>query len=550
MLVTQAIAEILKKERTEYLSCFPTTPVIEAAAEVGIRPIICRQERVGVGIADGYARVTNGRTPAVFAMQYGPGVENAYPGIATAYSDSSPVLLLPLGHSRAIQDTFPLFSSMRSLGSVTKSVEQLVLPERLPAAMRRAFSKLQNGRPGPVMVEIPEDVAALEIDPALIAAYRPAPVVRSMGDSQEISAAAESLLRAERPVILAGAGVLYGEAWDELTELAEYLQVPVVTTMEGKSAFSEVHPLALGSISGVMSGPAFKFFGESDLVLAIGTSLTIHGMVTPIPAGKRIIHTTNDPADIGKSYDVDHAILGDAKHVLRQLIEVIADMTGDKPIDPNDGPAAEIDASHSAWMASWIPLLESDERPINPYRVIREFMWNVDPAEAIVTHDSGNPRFEIMPFYRSNGPRTYLGWGKSHQLGTGLGLAIGAKLAEPEKICVNFMGDAAFGMTGLDFETAVRSDLPITTIVLNNGTMAVEEKNMDTSHALYGTRDLGGGYADIARSLGGWSERVDSPADVGPAILRAVEANRNGEAALLEFMTSEESAYSHMRPFS
>ena len=550
MLVTQAIAEILKRERTEYLSCFPTTPVIEAAAEVGIRPIICRQERVGVGIADGYARVTNGKTPAVFAMQYGPGVENAYAGIATAYSDSSPVLLLPLGHPRQMQDTHPLFSSMRSLASVTKSVEQLTVPERLPAAMRRAFSQLQNGQPGPVMVEIPADVAASEIDPELIAAYRPAPVVRSMGDAQEIASAAESLLGAERPVILAGSGVLYGEAWDELTELAEYLQVPVATTMAGKSAFPETHPLALGSMSGVMSDPALKFFGEADLVLAVGTSLTIHGMVTPIPAGKRIIHVTNDPIDIGKSYDVDHAILGDAKHVLRQFIDVVADLTGGKPVDPNDGPAAEIDASRLAWMASWRPKLESEERPINPYRVIRELMRNVDPAEAIVTHDSGNPRFEIMPFYRSNGPRTYLGWGKSHQLGTGLGLAIGAKLADPEKICVNIMGDAAFGMTGLDFETAVRSDLPITTIVLNNGTMAVEISHMETSHGMYGTRDLGGGYADIARALGGWSERVDDPAEVGPAILRAVEANRNGEAALLEFITSEERAYSNMRPFS
>ena len=130
-------------------------------------------------------------------------------------------------------------------------------------------------------------------------------------------------------------------------------------------------------------------------------------------------------------------------------------------------------------------------------------MQTVPPGEAIVTHDSGSPRDQIMPFYRSEGPRSYLGWGKSHGLGTGLGLVMGAKLAKPEKVCVNFMGDAAFGMTGLDFETAARCGIPIITVVLNNSTMAVETGAMATSHELYGTRDLGGNYADMGRAMGG-----------------------------------------------
>lgn len=202
-----------------------------------------------------------------------------------------------------------------------------------------------------------------------------------------------------------------------------------------------------------------------------------------------------------------------------------------------------------AWLGGWLPKLTSSERPINPYRVIWEFMRNVEPDTAIVTHDSGNPRYEMMPFYRAGGPRSYLGWGKSHQLGTGLGLIIGAKLASPEKLCVNFMGDAAFGMTGLDFETAVRSDLPILTIVLNNSTMAVETRSMELSHRLYGTRDLGGNYCQMALAMGGWAERVEDPEDVGPAIGRARRATEEGRAALLEFITGEELAYSHRRPF-
>ena len=137
-----------------------------------------------------------------------------------------------------------------------------------------------------------------------------------------------------------------------------------------------------------------------------------------------------------------------------------------------------------------------------------------DPSETVVTHDYGSPRNQIMPFYQSGGPGTCIGWGKSHGLGTGLGLNIGAKLASPDKFVVNFMGDAAFGMTGLDFETAVRSNIPILTVVLNNSTMAIETAHMATSHELFGIRDLGGDYADMARTMGGWSERVMNPEEI------------------------------------
>ena len=139
-----------------------------------------------------------------------------------------------------------------------------------------------------------------------------------------------------------------------------------------------------------------------------------------------------------------------------------------------------------------------------------------------------------MPFYRSNGPRTYLGWGKSHGLGTGLGLVIGAKLAQPDKVCVNFMGDAAFGMVGLDFETAVRSNIPIITVVLNNSTMAAEVRQMADSHRLYGTRDLGGNYADMGRAMGGYAERIEDPGEVSAAFTRArrvTEQEGRGRAA-------------------
>ena len=545
MQVMQVIADILKREGISTLFCFPTTPIIEAAAAVGIRPVICRQERVGVHMADGFARVSNGRPPGVFAMQYGPGAENAFAGVATAFSDSTPVLFLPLGHPRETAQLFPMFKSSRAYASITKSVEEVQLPHEIANIMRRAFSQAKNGRPGPVMVEVPADVTGIEVD-VDPAQYRPVRASRSAGDPQDIDEAAKMLLDASCPMILVGQGIFYAEATEELRRLAELLQVPVMTTFDGKSAFPEDHALSLGSGGGTFTGHGRHFLHKSDLVLGVGCSFTRHGIATPgLPPGKKYIHVTNDPRDLHKAFAADLGILGDAKLALGQLIEAVSDRLGGK--QRANGVAQEIAAQREEWLVRWRAKLQSNENPMTPYRVISEFMRVIDPAEAIVTHDSGSPREQLNPFYRATRPRGYLGWGKSHQLGTGLGLVIGAKVAAPDKFCVNFMGDAAFGMTGLDFETAARCGIPITTIVLNNSTMAIETHAMQLSHDRYRARDLGGNYANIGRDLGGWSERVEDPGQISDAILRARRQNEDGRAALLEFVTSQEQSFSHRR---
>jgi len=542
MLVMDAMAQILKREGIDTLFCFPTTPIIEAAVAAGLRPVVCRQERVGVDMASGFARVSNGKPPAVFAMQYGPGAENAFPGIASAYSDSAPILLLPLGHNRDMAQVFPTFKSSRTYASVTKQAEEIILPEHVGEVMRRAFNALKNGRQGPVMVETPADVVKAELatDPG----YQVVRRVRSAGDPDDIDRAAEMLVAARTPMILAGQGVLYAEASEELRELAELLQAGVMTTNDGKSAFPEDHALALGSGGIVYTGHGKAVLAEADVILGIGSSLTPHRITTPaLPNGAKVIHATNDTRDLNKNYTTEVGILGDARLVLRDLIGCVRDrLRGDQR---DDSMVNKIAGLRDPWLAEWQTKLNSTEVPMTPYRVLNEFMRVIDPAEAIVTHDSGSPRDQILPFYRATTPRGYLGWGKSHQLGTGLGLAIGAKVAAPDKFCVNFMGDAAFGMTGLDFETAVRSSIPHCTIVLNNSTMAIEIPHMQLSHERHKARDLGGNYAALAKDLGGWSERVEDPADIGNAILRAKRATEEGHACLLEFITSAETAFSN-----
>ena len=545
MRAFDAITEVLKREGVEYLCCYPVHPLIESAAAVGIRPIVCRQERVGVGIADGYSRVTNGQRIGVFAMQAGPGAENAFSGVSTAYSDSTPMLVLPLGHPRAHAGWPRLFSSTSAFASVTKWVEQVGAADQVPDILRRAFSRLKMGRGGPVMLEIPADVGAEETDEASMT-YEPVKATRSQGDPEDVDRVAQVVLDAQSLVIYAGQGVLYADATDELLALAEKLQAPVMTTLLGKSAFPETHPLALGTAAGARSRPVNHFLNRADVVLAVGTSLSRHGISgLPVPPDKVLVQVTNDEADINKNHAVDYPIVGDAKLVLRQLIEAVEDRLKGKVHSADGAVVEEIKRVREEWISEWMPKLTSDEVPINPYRVIWELMHRINPEEAIVTHDSGSPREQMVPFYPAAGPRSYIGWGKSHALGTGLALAIGAKLAMPEKVVLNWMGDAAFGMVGLDFETAVRCQLPIITLVSNNFSMAIETPRMVLSRERYGSTDIGGNYAELARALGGYAERVENPAEVGQAIERARRVTETeGCPALLEFITSEETNYS------
>lgn len=537
-----AIANILKLEGVESFVCFPNNAIIEAAAEIGIRPICARTERVAVNIADGLSRVSSGRSIGVCAVQYGPGSENAFGGVAQAYSDSSPILLLPGGVDRRRQGIAPNFQAIYNYRGVTKWVEVINFADRIPQMMRRAFTLLRSGKPGPVILEVPTDVMKEEIaDEAF--KYSAVKAARPLGDPQDVREAVKILLAAKAPVIVAGQGILYAEAWAELKEFAELVQTPVLTTLNGKSAFPEDDPLALGT--GGLSGTKMvdHFVRKADVVFGVGTSFTRSTFIVPIPPGKTMVQITISEQDINKDYPISHAVLGDAKAVLRQLLEEVKRQAGPNARRGEPGVAAEVRAVKEEFLKEWMPRLTSDEVPISPYRVIWDLMHTADRRRTIVTHDAGNPRDQIVPFYESIIPHGYIGWGKSTQLGSGLGLAIGGKLAAPDKLVVNVMGDAGFGMTGMDFETAVRSKIPILTIVMNNSVMGGYEKYLSVSTARYGTRLLSGDYSKVAEGLGGYTERVEKPHDLVPALRRAIEEVGAGRAALLEVITREEPVY-------
>jgi len=542
MKAAAAVAEILKREGVKFLIGYPVNPIIEAAAEADIRTIIVRQERTGLHMADAVSRVSSGDRIGVFAMQHGPGTENAFGGVAQAYGDSVPIVVLPGGYPRRITNIPPNFNAFLNYQHVTKWCEQVIMPDAVPDAMRRAFTQVKNGRPRPVLVEFPVDLLREEVPEPLN--YAPAPRLRSAPDPRDVSRVAEALVAAQRPVIYAGQGVHYARAWGELRELAELLEAPVTTSLQGKSAFPENHPLSLGSGGRSISKQLHHFLKNADLIFGIGCSFTTTNYGVAMPKGTRIAHATLDPTDINKDVPVELALVGDAGLTLRALVTEVRDRLKGGPRGRYGDVTQEIKNLKTEWLTQWMPRLTQDGTPLSPYRVLWDLMHTVDVANTIITHDAGSPRDQISPFWEPTAPLSYIGWGKTTQLGYGLGLAMGAKLAEPSKTCINVWGDAAIGFTGMDFETAVRERIPIISVLLNNFSMAIELKIMKVATEKYRSTDISGDYAAMARAFGGHGERVTEPREIVPAIRRAMKKSQEGVPCLLEFITEKAEDFS------
>ena len=540
MKLGDAIAEILKREGIEILCGYPVNHLIEYAAKADIRPVMCRQERIGVHMADAISRVTSGKTIGAFCMQHGPGAENAMGGVAQCYGESVPVLILPMGYARRLAHIDPNFNSTSAMKPYVKGSEPINSAAEVCNIFRRAFTKLRNGRGGPVVVEIPADMWNEEVAEPLD--YTPVISTRYGPDPDHVKTAAAMLAGAKRPVLYVGQGVHYAQAWPQIKKLAELMALPVVTSLGGKSTFPETHPLSLGSAGVAMPRAVPEFLAKSDVIIGIGCSFTETSFGVKIPSGKKIIHATLDPYHLNKDVKIDIGLVGDAGLTLDALLAELG-----KTVTSNrDASAvtAEIAASHKGWMEKWMPKLTSSEIPLSPYRVLWDLQNTVDVENTIITHDAGSPRDQLSPFWKSVTPLSYIGWGKTTQLGYGLGLAMGAKLAKPDKLCINVWGDAAIGFTGMDFETAVRERIPIMSILLNNFCMAIELHIMQVSTEKYRSTDISGDYAAMARAFGGYGERVEKPEDIIPAIKRGIQKTKEGVPVLLEFITCKETEVS------
>jgi acetolactate synthase I/II/III large subunit len=530
-------ARILKTEGIPWVSCYPTNHVNNALGEEGVPILMMGEERFAVAVADGFSRVTCGRqigVCTVMANLNAAGLQMAYGAVAQAWEDSSPLLVVAEGVGQgASRHTH--YDMAEAFKSVTKWVGKVDRAELVPDYARRAFTQLRSGRPGPVLLIIPRDLGEYEEE---LHPYTPVKRWRSGPDPDDVTAAVKALLAAKDPLLFVGEGVLYADATGELLRFAELAQVPVLTTLKAKSAFPENHPLSVG----VRGSLAEHFLRKADVLFSIGSSLFPNRFSHAVPeAGqKTIIQCTIDTLDINRSYETRHAVIGDAKLTLQALIDETAKRTGGPR--KNQKLVDDIRAGKQEFLAKFRPLMESSETPINPYRVFGDLMKILDPRSSFITADSGNTRDQTSTVYEAHIPRGYLGWGNVSTLGFSLAGAIAAKLAYPDRQCVNVTGDAGVCYMMGNFEAVARYGIGITTVHINNGGYSgYGEGFWGPGHDPYTWKvsDHGSAcMANMAKAVGFYAEDVTAPAEIIPAFERAFAENAKGRPAFLEFVCS------------
>ena len=530
------LARILKAEGIPWVSCYPTSPVNNALGEEGVPILMMGEERFAVAVADAFSRVTNGKQIGACTVMAGlnaAGIQMAYGAIAQAWEDSSPLLVLAEGVGPAAT-RHTHYDMAEAFKSVTKWVGEIGRAELVPDYVRRAFTHLRSGRPGPVLLLIPRGLGEYDTDEH---PYTAPKGWRSGPDPDDVKSAAKVLLDAKAPLLYVGEGVYYADATAELLQFAELVQVPVLTTLKAKGAFPENHPLSVG----VRGSHADHFLNKCDVLFAIGTSLFPNRFshAVPDPGKKTIVQCTVDILDINRSYETRHAVIGDARLTLQALIEEVNRRGAPKK---NQAVLDEVRAAKEAFLAKFRPFMESNDTPINPYRVIGDLMKVVDPKNSFITADSGNTRDQTSTVIEAQIPRGYLGWGNVSTLGFSLAGAVGAKLAYPNRQCVHVTGDAGVCYMMGNFEAVARYGIGITTIHINNG-----------GYSGYGPGFWGGGHdpytwkvsehgnacmANMAKAVGFHAEDVDKPAEIIPALKRALDANAKGRPAYVEFLCS------------
>ena len=532
------LVRILKKEGVDWVGTFPTNVFTNACGEEGVENKMLRDERFAVALADAYSRLSNGKQFGVCTIMGGvnaAGLQMAYGALGQAYEDGTPLLCLSDGVPSNIvgQERFNIEDAFKS---VTKWNGYINSSNRISEVMRRAYTMLKNGRPGPVLVQLPRGLDNFDEEAS---PYIPVKSWKSQSDPRIVRLALRSLTSASKPLIIAGQGVFYADACEELRRFAELIQTPVLTTLKGKSAFPEDNPLSLG----VTGEPAEHFLKSSDVVMAVGTSFHPGSFSHVLPKGKTVIQLNIDESDINRSQPVDCVLTGDAKLVLQQLIE-----EAEKHQTPNRSETiAEIEREKQAKKVKYSPHMESSSKPINPYRVYSEMAIELDPMNSFVTHESGNTRDQLVTIWETKIPHGFMGWGNVSTLGFGLAAAMGAKLAFPERQVVSVTGDAGFGYQVGNYEALVRLKMGITTVHINN-----------SGFGGYGQGFWGPGHSPftstvtssdvmktwkVAEAVGMASERVEDPDEVGPALRRAIKQNASNKPAFIEVICSMQPVY-------
>lgn len=523
----KALISALEKEGVEVIFGLPggaNLPIYDALVGANVRHILVRHEQSASHMADGYARIK--RKAGVCFATSGPGATNLVTGIATAYADSSPVVAVtgqvPL--NMIGKDAFQETDIIGVANPCTKYAFQPRSPAEIPETVKKAFYIAESGRPGPVLVDIPKDVQTAEAEmkfPDLIKVrgYNPS----TEGDLSEVGRAVELILKAEKPIIMAGGGVILSGAFAELQALAELLMVPVVTTFKGKGAFPENHPLAMGPIGMHGHAEANKIIIEADCILAIGARFSDRsvGRFDEFGKGMSIIHMDIDPAEIGKNKSVDVAIVGDVKSSLKTLVKLLS-----KKIPKR--------ASESPWLRRRKELIQYFSETIKDYprditakkslKKLRELL----PAKGIVTTEVGQCQMWASLHFDVIAPGTFFSSTGLGTMGFGFPASIGAKAAAPNVPVVDIAGDGSFNMTENSLAVSVLDKLPVIVFLMNNYMLGMVAQWQRT---FYGRRYSGvhqhncPDYVKIAEAYGAQGIRAQSMTELEKAIKSALKSD-------------------------
>lgn len=534
-------AKALKREGVEYVFTLNGGHIYnlyEGCVDEGIKVIDFRHEQVAAHAAEGWAKVTG--KPGVAIVTAGPGVTDAVTGIANAFQAPSPMVMIGgnAGISDHLRGGLQDFDSATFLKPVTKFSEQVKRVERIPEYVAIAFRHATSGVPGPVYLEIPIDIVGGSTDEANVkypASYRTD--ARAYGDPEYIRQVVDILHNAERPMVLAGSDVWWNDASEELRQFVETIDAPVFLNAMGRGSIPSDHP-NLGSLG--------RRYGlvKSDAVILIGTPIDFrlgYGADTMFPQNPKLVEIMMDAGKIGQNRDIDVGVVGDSKAVLQQIMDGLQD-TGYK--SPGKGWVEEVITEDQALKAADEPMLNSDQSPIHPMRLMKELRDTLD-SDATVIGDGGDIVTFAARVLNINEPGHWLDPGQFGCLGAGSGFAAAAQLARPGKqVCIVY-GDGGFGLTGFDVETYVRFNLPIVSIVGNNGawnqtTQGVVRRGM-RGIGTYLSQETN--YAQIMEGMGGYGERVTDPEHIRPALERAFGS---GKPALLDVVTDPDVAYAAM----
>ncbi|MHB1419165.1 MAG: biosynthetic-type acetolactate synthase large subunit [Bacillota bacterium] len=537
----QAVMRCLEDEGVKVIFGIPggaVLPVYDALLSSKIKHVLVRQEQAAAHAASGYARISG--KPGVCMATSGPGATNLVTGIATAYMDSIPMVIFTgqVATGMVGTDAFQEVDITGITIPVTKHNYLVQNSQELPIIVKEALHIASTGRPGPVLVDIPRDVALGDCrynpdQEVELRGYKP----NYKGHSTQIRSLARMLREAERPVIYAGGGIISSNATRELLELAEKTDTPVTTTLMGIGAYPEEHPLSLGML-GLHGTPwANHAMMESDLIIAMGVRFAdrVTGMVSKFAPRAKFVHLDIDPAEIGKNVNVDLPIVGDIQLVLQELLPQVEQLV------------------HQPWkdrIYAWRkkhPLTYGGEEVVRPQLIIEQ-LGRLTRGRAIITSDVGQHQMWTAQYYKFNKPRTFLCSGGLGTMGYGFPAAVGAQFAAPDSLVVAVTGDGSFQMHMAELGTAVENDLPIKILIFNNGVLGmVRQLQHFYCDRRYGAVHFSGNpdFVKLAACYGAEGLRIERSEQVVPVL---EEALNNNKLTIIDCQIAEEEMVFPMVP--